>query len=422
MATDRPQETQWELRAYRLASGAARRLLRLRPPERRGRGARPRVTIMLVHAYGMGGTIRATFNLAAYLARDYDVEILSLQRRRDEPYFAFPQGVRVTTADDRRPGASPPVARVLRRFRSRLLHPSDRVTLNATLWTDVQLLRRLWRVRSGVLMGTRPSLNMLVTEAGRPGLALVAAEHTTFRAYREPHIAGIRRRYPALDAVVVLTDRERRRFERVLKGAVRVVAIPNAAAEPSGPPSPLDRPVVLAAGRLMRVKGFDRLVAAFAQVARAHPDWQLRICGGGDERAALRRQIAELGIGANVQLAGPVSDLEREMDEASMFVLSSRAEGLPMVMLEAMGKGLPVVSFNCPTGPREIIDDGVDGVLVKNGDVDALAAAMIALIEDEGERRRLAAAGREKARQYGMEAVGGRWRALMAELTEAAAG
>jgi glycosyltransferase involved in cell wall biosynthesis len=413
----RPEETLGELRAYRVAAGMARRILRLRPRERRPPGPPPKVTILLLHAYGMGGTIRATLNLAAHLATSHEVEILSVQRRRDEPCFAFPPGVTVTTADDRRPGAAPFPARILRRFRSRMLHPSDRMTANATLWTDLQLLRRLWRVRSGVLIGTRPALNMLVTEAGHRGLALVAAEHTTFRAYREPHVKGIRRRYPALDAVVVLTDREQRRFERVLKGATRVVTIPNSTAEPTGPPSALDRPVVLAAGRLERVKGFDRLVPAFAQVVREHPGWQLRICGGGDERNALLAQIDELGVAGNVELVGRVRDLEGEMQNASMFVLSSRAEGLPLVMLEAMAKGLPVVSFDCPGGPRNVITDGVEGVLVDNGDIDALARTIIALIEDEAQRRRLAAAGRRKALMYGPEAVGGQWNALMSELT-----
>jgi glycosyltransferase involved in cell wall biosynthesis len=413
----RPEETAGELRAYRVASAVARRVLRLRPQERRAPGERPKVTILLLHAYGMGGTIRATFNLAARLAHDYEVEILSVQRRRNEPCFPFPPGVTVTTADDRRAGAAPFPARLLRRFRSRLMHPSDRMARNATLWTDLTLLRRLWRVRSGVLMGTRPALNMLVPEAAHPGLALVAAEHTTFRAYRDPHVRSIRARYPQLDAVVVLTEREQRRFDRVLKGSTRVVTIPNAVAEPTGPPAPLERPVVLAAGRLMRVKGFDRLVRAFAQVARAHPEWRLRICGGGDERAALLAQIDELGAAGSIELVGRVGDLEREMQDASMFVLSSRAEGLPLVMLEAMGKGLPVVSFDCPTGPRNVISDGVDGVLVKNGDVDALAQAIIALIEDDDRRRRLAAAGRETARLYGMENIGRKWEALMAELT-----
>jgi glycosyltransferase involved in cell wall biosynthesis len=195
-----------------------------------------------------------------------------------------------------------------------------------------------------------------------------------------------------------------------------VVAIPNATRELPGGPSPLDRPVVLTAGRLRRQKGYDRLVRAWALVAQEHPGWRLRICGSGPKAPNLERQVARLGLEGKVELPGAVSQIEREMEQASIFALSSRYEGLPMVMLEAMSKGLPIVSFDCPTGPRDVLDDGVDGVLVRNGDVRGLARAIIELIEDED--RRLGAAAIEKARTYAMDVVGARWDALVAQLTE----
>jgi glycosyltransferase involved in cell wall biosynthesis len=415
--TRRRQPTRLDLRAYRVMAAAARWLLRLRPPAHGQEPQRTKVTILLMHAWGMGGTIRATLNVAGHLAPRHDVEVLSVLRRRDEPFFTFPPGVSVTALDDQRAAPRALPGRVLQRFRGRLLHPDDGVVWETTLWTDLQVLRALWRVRRGVLMGTRPALNLLATEAVRRGLAVVAIEHTTWRAYQQPLRQGIRRRYPKIDAVVVLSKRERRRFARALQRRTRVLAIPNAVAQPTGPPAPLERPVVLGVGRLERVKGFDRLIGAFAQVVREHPEWSLRICGSGTEHEALQAQIDEHGLGGHVELAGRVTDIEREMEQASLFVLSSRAEGFPLAMLEAMAKGLPVVSFNCPSGPRNIIRNGVDGLLVPNRDIDGLARAMILLIADEAQRHRLAAAGRQKAWRYGMETVGGRWEKLIAELT-----
>jgi glycosyltransferase involved in cell wall biosynthesis len=108
--------------------------------------------------------------------------------------------------------------------------------------------------------------------------------------------------------------------------------------------------------------------------------------------------------------------MERQMANASMFVLSSRFEGLPMVLLEAMRAGLPVVAFDCPTGPREVVADGETGLLIEDGDEAALGAAMLRLIDDEALRRRFGAAGRRRVEsEYTMDAVGSRWEALIAD-------
>ena len=407
------------LRRYRAGSRLARALLGPPAPRRAASPhQRAKVTILLMHAWGMGGTIRTTFNVAEYLAQRHDVEIVSVVRLKDEPFFEFPAGVTVTALDDRRPGRSPWYAGALRAFGSVLLHPADLGSNECSLWTDVRLLRKLRATRTGVLMGTRPSLNLLVAQAAGGGAAVIAAEHMNFRSHDPLLQSGIRRLYPALDALVVLTERDRLSYAKVLDGATPVVAIPNAARELPGGPSPLDRPVVLTAGRLRRQKGYDRLVRAWALVAEGHPEWRLRICGSGPKAPNLERQVARLGLEGKVELPGAVSHIEREMEQASIFALSSRYEGLPMVMLEAMSKGLPIVSFDCPTGPRDVLDDGVDGVLVRNGDVRGLARAIVELIEDEDERRRLGDAAIEKARTYGMDVVGGRWDALIAQLVQ----
>jgi glycosyltransferase involved in cell wall biosynthesis len=405
-------------RLARLVAGAVRRALRrhARAAPATARGAEPKVTILLGSAWGMGGTIRAVLNVSGHLAERHDVEIISVVRRRDAPFFPFPPGVKVTTLDDRRPTAAPRGLRVVRdalRSRSSVLMPAAWRPFRAcNLWTDVQLARALHR-RSGVLIGTHPCLNLVAAEVSPPGRVVIGQEQMHLRAHHESVRRAMARGYSRLDALVVLTARDADEFAAFLPAPPRIAVIPNSARELEGKPASRSGTTILAAGRLTRQKGFDLLIHAFARVAPEHPDWRLRICGGGQQRNALERLVDEHRLTGRVTFTGPVKRLGRRMQRAAMFVLSSRFEGFPLILLEAMSKGLPVVSFDCPTGPGDVIEDHRNGILVPAGDVDALAAGMLELIADEGLRRRLGAAAAQTANVYTIEAIGPRWDRLL---------
>jgi glycosyltransferase involved in cell wall biosynthesis len=256
----------------------------------------------------------------------------------------------------------------------------------------------------------------------RPGVVVIGQEHIFF-AKRPPELqADIRRRCGALDALVVLTETDRRQYREALPPTARVECIPNAVRPLGGAPSDVSGKVVLGAGRLSPQKGFDRLIGAFGELAPSEPEWVVRICGSGRRKVPLQQRIDDAGLSERVCLVGAVKNLALEMERASIFVLSSRFEGFPMVLIEAMSKGLPVVAFDCPTGPADIVEDGRFGFLIPDGDVEALSAAILELIRDEPKRRRFGAAALEASRQYDVSVIGPRWDRLLAELMPPDAG
>jgi glycosyltransferase involved in cell wall biosynthesis len=195
------------------------------------------------------------------------------------------------------------------------------------------------------------------------------------------------------------------------------VVIPNPvpAAEPSGPRDSAER-LVLAIGRLEPQKGFDVLLRAFSTMSARHPDWRLAILGEGSSRAPLEALARELGIAARVVLPGRTPDPRPFLQSAAIFVLSSRFEGFPNALAEAMASGVAVIATDCPTGPRELVQPDASGLLVPTDDVAGMADALERLAADPGLRHRLGEAAREAVRRYHPETVLREWDRLLASV------
>ena len=396
-----------------------------RLPARHPSRNRTRVTILILNAYGMGGTIRTALNLASYLSSEYDVEVVSVNRRKREPFFPFPAGVTVTPLDDsvaRRGPLFRVVRRLLVNLPSGLVNIQDWRYREFSLWTDLLLMNR-FRGLTGVLITTRPGLNIIAAQHAPAGVLTIGQEHMNLPSHRPLLRAGIQQHYPSLDVLAVLTESDLRDYAELFpSGEPHMVRMPNAVPAIEGGTSDPAARTVIAAGRLTGQKGFDRLIPAWAPVAAAHPDWILQIFGEGPERERLTELIGRHGVADSVRLMGRTEHLGQAFALASVFVLSSRREGLPMVILEAMSKGLPVVSFDCPTGPREIVVNDHNGVLVANGDVAALTQALLDVIGDDEQRARLGKGALETAARYDVEVIGRSWVDLIETLFAESAG
>ncbi len=298
-----------------------------------------------------------------------------------------------------------------------LTHPREVAFGRSSLLTDLLLVRKLQRLEPGVLVLTRPVLNVVGARFAPAQVRTVGQEHMNFSLHPPEMRTWMLDAYRRLDVLSVLTEGDERDYRSALHGTGVVVRrIPNGLPRLPERISDQSAKVVVAAGRLTRQKGFDLLVRAFAQVIVRRPDWQLRIYGDGAEREALQRLIAELGLSRSVWLMGRTPEMHDEMARGSVYALSSRFEGFGMVIIEAMSAGLPVVSFDCPRGPADIITHGSNGLLVPAEDVDELGRALLRLIEDDALRRTMAAAARATAQDYSMDRLGRLWEDLLQEL------
>ncbi len=373
------------------------------------------VTLLALDVSGRAGVARAVVNLANALVQHRPVRVISVVQRRAQPTFLLDPRVEqeVLVGDPERLS----LVQLALRDRPTKLRPKPSDSKLSRL-TDQALRKRLARLGPGVLISSRPSLHLAAVTWAAPGVKVVGWDHKNFptRFANAKQAAVLRATVPRLDAYVVLTNADAEDYVRELPGVpvrvIRNVLSTDVAAEPAA----LEEKVILGAGRLVREKGFDRLLRAFAPIAREHPAWVLRLHGEGKAEEALRARAARLGIEGRVDFAGYTADLPAVMSRASVFAMTSRAEGLPMVLIEAMSRGLPLVAMDCPRGPAEIVLDGKTGFLVDDGDVDGFTAALRTLVERDDVRRRCGRAAHEESHRYDARTVLAEWTTLIDDL------
>jgi glycosyltransferase involved in cell wall biosynthesis len=284
----------------------------------------------------------------------------------------------------------------------------------------VVVLRRFVRTeRPERILSFIEATNVLaVIAAAGTGIPVVVAERVDPAYHPIPIAWKILRRlvYRRASAIAVQTRSIAAYFPASWKERIAVIPNPVSDAIPTGPiPSKPagSRRTIVGMGRLERQKGFDLFIRAFASVAGARPEWDLSILGEGGERAALETLVRNAGLSSRIALPGREADTWSALRAADLFVLSSRYEGFPNALCEAMACGLPVIAFDCPSGPADIVRDGVDGRLVPAEDVGALAAAILELTGDEPARRAFGARATAVATRFSVARVAALWERVL---------
>jgi len=298
-------------------------------------------------------------------------------------------------------------------------------TRNIARIRSLRQVIRDFKPDAALAMMTNANVILSLACRGLPRFCAVGSEHifpaqvslgAVWNALRRMH-------YRRLHAVAALTP-ECAQWIMAHTSARQAPVIPNAAGwplplqEPMLSPDVLCRPgrrILLGVGRLADQKNFPVLVDVFARMAPAYPDWDLVILGAGPQHAMLQAQVDRLRLTDRVFLPGVVGNAGQWYERADLYVMSSRFEGFPNTLAEAMAHGLPAVSFDCDTGPRDIIRHGVDGLLVPPDDADALGVALSTVMADDGLRTRLAARAVDARERFSIERVAAMWESLFAE-------
>jgi GalNAc-alpha-(1->4)-GalNAc-alpha-(1->3)-diNAcBac-PP-undecaprenol alpha-1,4-N-acetyl-D-galactosaminyltransferase len=361
------------------------------------RSPAPPTLLLLVASLQGGGAERQLSDMANYwVAKDWQVILATWSGPEVADFYPLDARVRRVSLESRTKSAA---------SQSRLRVNLDRVA---------RLRRFLTAARPDAVLSFMTESNLLTILAGAGlNLRVVVSERVQPAFQRGlPWTWRVLRRvlYAWADAVVAQTQDAARWLRSNCRTIVTV--IPNALRslpEPSGERLTL----IVAVGRLTHQKGFDVLLRAFARIAHTFVDWRLAIIGEGEERQSLTRLRGELLLNDRVEFVGQSSDVISWMAHAGLVVQPSRFEGFPNVVLEGMGLGAAVISADCPSGPSDMIEEGINGRLVPVDDVGKLAEVMMELISSPDERARLGRAASGVRERYRQAVVMDRWEACL---------
>jgi glycosyltransferase involved in cell wall biosynthesis len=348
--------------------------------DRHRKNGRPRVAFILA-GLGAGGAERVIAEVSERFVLDgADVSVIAFDRPDEPTFHRFHPRVRLIRLGlPSRGGRFAAPARALNRAaRLRQILRAGRFDVAISFLTKINALALLASI------GLR--LPVIVSERNNP--------------LRQPHHrlwqTAVNLLYRRARAIVIQTERARICLPH--RERARATVIGNPVSAPAATPRGAELAQCVGVGRLVQQKGFDLLIDAFARTAPDFPRWRLVIWGEGPERPALERRIAALGLNSQATLAGNSPSPGSWAETATMLVLSSRFEGSPNVVAEAMASGIPVIAADCDFGPSELIDDGQNGLLVPPEDAAALAGAMSRMMSDAGLRKRLGQAGQRSMR------------------------
>ena len=350
-----------------------------------------KISIYIENILNAAGTERAVINLANNLDKNgYQVEILSLYSDFGFPFFELSPNVNIKHLDIKLYGSL--FKRGLQLF----------ITINKLFKSIHNDFR--------IVIGTVHSLNLFLTiiKFFKRKNKYIGCEHIDYDAATVLVIKFRKLLYPFLDSIVVLTNNDYHKYI-IRDGLKNCIIIPN---EISFYPDEIpfySKKRIIAIGRFTLQKGFDILIDDIKDVLLSNPDWTLSIIGDGEMKGVLEKKIVNYKLDKQIFLKPFTTKIKEEFLDASIYIMTSRFEGLPMVLLEAKACGLPIISYDCPSGPKEIIKDGLDGFLVPFQNKQIFNEKLILLLKSEELRENMGRNAKKNALAFSPQHIYSKW-------------
>lgn len=369
-----------------------------------------KVTILALHL-GYGGIENAIATLANLLCEKYEVEILSVYRLYNEPVFKLDDKVKVKYISNIKPNKKE-MMYYLKKKNFNMLFKGIGLSAQTGWVKYVKTASVLRKLDTDVIISTRTIHNFMVSKFVKKGIRKIAWEHNHHNDNKK-YINSLVSSCKNMDYFVPVS-KELAEFYKAYLGK-KVFYIPNCLDKIPNKLSKLDSKNLVSVGRLSKEKGFDDLLRLFKKISSKHSDWKLNIIGDGMERNDLLELANELKLGDKVVFHGYQNKeyINEILLDSSIYIMTSHTESFGLVLIEAMSFGIPALAYTSAQGANEIIDDGVNGYLIKDRNEEEMLDKINSLIDDEKLRKKLGKEARSKSKEYSGEVVLEKWSKLI---------
>lgn len=370
-----------------------------------------KITILALHL-GYGGVEKAISSLSNILIEKYPVEIISVYKLYDKPAFYIDERVKITYLLDE--SLSPNK----KEFKE-AIHSKNIVNIlkegfkssKILRFKKIKMIEAVKNIKSGIVISTRIEHNEILSKFGSKKLIKIAQEHTHHK-HNDEYIKSLIKSCENIDYFMPVSEELTKFYSKCFEGKpIKCVYIPHSLDYIPTNSSNLEGENIVSVGRLSKEKGFEDLIDVFKIVVKERPNWTLNIIGDGEEKAIIEEKIEKYNISQNVIMHGYQSKeyIGEILLDSSIYAMASHEESFGIVLIEAQSYGIPCIAFDSAKGACEIIEEGVNGYLVKNRDKHDMANKIINLIDNIAVRKDMGKSSKSNSFKYSKENISKKW-------------